>query len=224
MDIRRLTSADLDAVLRLVDLAGWNQTDRDLQCLLTLEPDGCFAAWADGRLVGTTTTTTYGTDLAWVGMVLVDPAYRRRGIATSLMETALDYLHWRGVKTIKLDATPEGRLVYEWLGFEAESSLERWAGTGVPAEDCFEITARPGKWEDIAPTDRSAFGADRSALMNALITDSGPPLVDAGGAAYAFARRGRRAVHRAGRRPKRVGRRRPGCRGGHRPGPGIHRH
>lgn len=196
MDIRRLTPADVAAVLRLADLAGWNQTDRDVRRLLALEPDGCFAAVADGYLVGSATTTTYGTDLAWVGMVLVDPAYRRRGIATALMDAALGYLRGKGMATIKLDATPLGRPVYERLGFVAESLLERWEREAPLVTDG-ELT-RAG-WDEIADLDRAAFGADRENLLRRLITDTRPPFpcvdFDFRIIAYAFTRPGTRATY-----------------------------
>lgn len=198
MDIRRLAPGDIDALGRLIVAAGWNQTDRDIARLLALEPAGCFAACEGGQVVGTTTTTTYGPDLAWVGMVLVDPDYRRRGVATALTERALDYLRERGVRTIKLDATPAGRPVYERLGFVPETVLERWAGTGFPPEHPLN-GVRLGTWEQVAATDRTAFGADRSALMRAIINDSGPPITatdSLGGlGGYAFARPGRRAAY-----------------------------
>jgi GNAT superfamily N-acetyltransferase len=196
LDIRLLTPADTDAILRLIELAGWNQTARDVERLLTLEPAGCFAAVIDGRVVGTTTTTTYGTELAWVGMVLVDPEYRRRGIAMALMEKALDFLRGCGIRTIKLDATPAGQPLYERLGFQCESPLERWEGT--PDEDRLEDVSL-GTWDDVAEIDRRAFGADRSALMRTIIADGGPPLVSGnrwgGIGGYAFARPGRIAAY-----------------------------
>ncbi|HKB06309.1 MAG TPA: GNAT family N-acetyltransferase [Gemmataceae bacterium] len=196
MEFRDVRASDIDGLLRLCDLAGWNQTAVDIGRLLALEPLGCFAACEGGRLVGTTTTTTYGTDLAWVGMVLVDPDYRRRGIATRLMEKALDYLRGRGVRTVKLDATPAGRPVYERLGFVAENPLERWAATGPPP--VHHRRGYPvGSWSQIAATDRDVFGADRTALMQMIIADAGPPLVRSGCrvgiGGYAFARPGRRA-------------------------------
>ena len=49
-------------------------------------------------------------------MVLVDPQQRRQGIATRLMNVALDYLKDK-VATVKLDATAEGKPVYEKFGF-----------------------------------------------------------------------------------------------------------
>lgn len=196
MDIRQLTPDDLPSIRRLIALAGWNQTDQDIERLLALEPAGCFAACEGGQVVGTTTTTIYGTDLAWVGMVLVDRQYRRRGIATALMERALDHLRACGVRTIKLDATPAGRPVYERLGFEPESVVERWAGT-PPADRLEEVS--PGGWEQIAGIDLAVFSVDRSALMQAIIRDSDPPLVARGPRGgidgYAFARPGRQAAY-----------------------------
>src|SRR5215813_13450833 len=127
IEIRLLFESDIPAAMKLKEAAGWNQTEDDWRRLIRLEPDGCFAAIKDGELVGTTTTTTYNDDLAWVGMVLVDPQSRRQGIATRLLETALDYLKGK-VATVKLDATPQGKLVYEQFGFEVESMVERWSG------------------------------------------------------------------------------------------------
>jgi hypothetical protein len=76
-------------------------------------------------VLGTVTTTTYGTKLAWVGMMLVHPEHRRKGIATQMMELALGYLKTRGIQCVKLDATPAGRPLYEKLGFVMDSSLTR---------------------------------------------------------------------------------------------------
>jgi GNAT superfamily N-acetyltransferase len=47
--------------------------------------------------------------LAWVGMVLTHPEYRRRGFARRLISHALEYARERGVMTLKLDATSAGR-------------------------------------------------------------------------------------------------------------------
>src|SRR3569832_1546282 len=126
IEIRSLFESDIPAAMQLKEAAGWNQTEEDWRRLLWLEPNGCFAAVKDGRLVGTTTTTTYGDELAWIGMVLVDPQQRRQGIATQLLNVAIDYLK-KKVVTVKLDATSQGKPVYERLGFQVETVLERWS-------------------------------------------------------------------------------------------------
>src|SRR6185369_129043 len=191
--IRLLFESDIPAAMRLKEAAGWNQTEADWRRLIKLEPNGCFAAIENDQLVGTTTTTTYEDDLAWIGMVLVDPQHRRRGIATRLMETALAYLDGK-VAVIKLDATAEGSPVYEKFGFKTESLVERWRGS---------VTARSVERDDTAinleellELDRRAFGADRSRLIKSLIDDSQiSPVRVRDGSGYALARAGTKATY-----------------------------
>src|SRR5439155_16299847 len=92
---------------------------------------GCIVPALDGNPVGTTCTCTFGP-VAWVAMVLVDASVRGQGIGTDLMRHALAFLDGRGVRTVRLDATPLGRPLYEKLGFEAQFELARYEGT-VPA-------------------------------------------------------------------------------------------
>lgn len=197
IEIRLLFESDIPAAMRLKEAAGWNQTETDWLRLLKLEPNGCFAAVEDDQLVGTTTTTTYQGDLAWVGMVLVDPQHRRRGIATRLMETALLYLKEK-VAVIKLDATADGRPVYERFGFKTESLVERWRGN-VKTQPVEREEAAIDR-EALLALDHLAFGADRSELIKLLIDDSefAPSLVrnERGSlTGYALARAGTNAAY-----------------------------
>jgi GNAT superfamily N-acetyltransferase len=195
IEIRLLIESDIPSAMRLKEAAGWNQTEADWRRLLLLEPNGCFGAVKDGRLIGTTTTTTYD-QLAWIGMVLVEPQHRRQGIAAKLMNVALDYVNGRA-ETIKLDATALGQPVYEKFGFEVESEVERWSGTGN-STGRETRGAAPTDHEivrDLLNLDRFAFNADRSKLMEKLVEDTcvPPVLIRAADGAlngYALARSG----------------------------------
>ena len=193
--IRLLGAQDLPAAMRLKEAAGWNQTEEDWLRLLRLEPRGCFAAASGGRLVGTATTTTYGDELAWVGMVLVDPEFRRRGIASRLMRAALAYLDGEGVRAVKLDATPDGRHVYEGFGFEAELLIERWARAALEGggRDADSWSLDPARLAEVLEFDRLAFGADRARLVELLVAQSAGSFVRAAGGrvkGYALTRTG----------------------------------
>jgi GNAT superfamily N-acetyltransferase len=197
IETRLLFESDIPAAMKLKEAAGWNQTEADWRRLIELEPNGCFAAIENDQLVGTATTTTYDDELAWIGMVLVDPQQRRRGIATKLMETALDYLDGK-VAVLKLDATEEGNPVYEKLGFKPESMIQRWRG-GVKSRSLAREDAAINL-NALLALDRRAFGADRSRLITSLIDDSriSPVLVtDESGSltGYALARAGTKAVY-----------------------------
>jgi len=170
IEVRLLRESDIPAALRLKELAQWNQTENDWLRLLRLEPNGCFCATMDGDVVGTTTTTTYRPELAWIGMVLVDPERRQLGIATKLMNVAMEYLSNTEVTTIKLDATGVGFPFYQKLGFKEESLIERWAGVAGPGS----VAGLPLDTEahrQALVLDREAFGSDRSNLVEMLIDD-----------------------------------------------------
>jgi GNAT superfamily N-acetyltransferase len=168
--LRPLLSDDLPAALALCRAAGWNQLREDWNRLLEQEPEGCFAIEIDDQLAGTVTTTRYGAQLAWIGMMLVREDFQRQGIARELIGASLDYLRQRGVMCIKLDATPAGWHVYRQLGFQDEWPLQRWARDQLPGKawglSGAELTAAS------LQLDRRAFAVDRAAFLQRLARDS----------------------------------------------------
>ena len=206
--LRPLTMADVPAAMTLVRQAGWNQTAADWERFLRAQPDGCFAACIGDQLVGTVTTIIYDGRLAWLGMMLVDVGHRGQGHGQQLLVRALDVLDRSHVSCVKLDATPEGRRLYEKHGFVDEHALERWA-LSRPANRPASATSRPRsamplislvpQLEDVLALDRELFGADRGELLKSIATEAPDlvivPSIGATVTGYAFGRRGTRADH-----------------------------
>ena len=155
---------------------------------MRLEPEGCFGVDGDGALAATATAVCYGTSLAWIGMVLTDPAHRGKGFARQLMRRSIDFIAARGVGWAKLDATDMGKPLYCSLGFEDECVIERWGRQPAPCEgaDLPRLAAIP------EALDREAFGADRGAFLRLL-----EPFESAGGpeGGYAMGRPGTKAAY-----------------------------
>jgi GNAT superfamily N-acetyltransferase len=179
--LRLLTCADLGFADAVRAAAGWNQTLNDWLRFLETEPEGCFLAEWDGAPAGTATTTVYGPSLAWIGMVLVAPAFRRRGIGRALLGHCLDYLEGRGVRCVKLDATPVGKTVYDQLGFRDEWTLQRWARLPAPNKP---LAPDPGirPWCEpdaslVQEVDTLAFGVSRERILRVLARQSTAALV-----------------------------------------------
>lgn len=173
-----MTKADIPAGMRLKEIAGWNQTASDWERFLEASPQGCFVAEHDGRVCGTATTISFENRFAWIGMVLVGPEYRGQGIGTKLLARAIEYLTDRKIAAIKLDATPQGKPLYEKLQFAAEYEVERW----TLRRSALEMAKRPGLdsreplskelLESISDADKESFGADRSFLLKSLHRDA----------------------------------------------------
>lgn len=199
MRLRVMTEHDIPAGLRLNTVAGWNQTAADWRRFLDNSPNGCFVMEHHTEVVGTATTISYENRFAWIGMVLVDPEYRKRGIGTQLLKKTVEYLDQYHVPTMKLDATPQGKPLYEKLGFVTEFEIERLilkrpskAVSTAPASACSSVGE--AEMEQIVRMDREVFGADRSFLLRSLFSEASELAVtvreDGAPRCYAFGRRG----------------------------------
>jgi len=175
--LRRLAASDVPAALELSEEAGWNQTVDDWRMLIDLAPEGCLAIEVDGELATTTTLLCYGRRLAWIGMVLTKQSYRGRGFARRLLTQALALADRTAIETVKLDATDQGRPLYEKMGFRSEEVVERWTrpGSGHATGTKVPIGERPA--ENWRMADHRAFGADRSELLEKLARRGRPPFV-----------------------------------------------
>ncbi|HYM09173.1 MAG TPA: GNAT family N-acetyltransferase [Bryobacterales bacterium] len=182
--------SDVPALMRLKEAANWNQIEQDWSNVMALEPEGCWVDEQQGQVAASTTAVCYGQELAWIGMVLVEPRFRGRGLARGLMEHALAWLAERGVRQVKLDATDMGQPLYAKLGFRAERAIERWGATrerrsasaeswlpplegqtaGPELSSAASCAAAPSlSTGPVAALDRQSFGVDRTRLIEQLL-------------------------------------------------------
>ena len=102
--------------------------------LLQLAPAGSFAAVAGDRIIGTAIGIDYGT-FGWIAMMLVDPAWRGRGMGARLLEEAMGAVPPE--IPIRLDATPLGRPLYRAIRLRrrgrADASCRRAVDAAVPS-------------------------------------------------------------------------------------------
>lgn len=181
--LRPMHTDDLVHAEAIRAAVGWNQTEADWRRLLALAPDGCFTADLDGRPVGTVTTTAYGSQLAWIGMLLVHPDRRRQGIGRALLLQAISHLQSTGIDCIALDATPAGQPLYAGVGFTPVWKLARWqGGSDRPSSPLAGIqTGIPERaWPAVVALDCRAFGVARPALLPALAGQSSKVLLATG--------------------------------------------
>src|SRR5258708_25904272 len=89
--------------LALSPEAHWNQNEADWRFFLA--KGLTFGVRDRGRLVATAALLPYSSGNAWISMVLVTADWRRRGIATKLVDTCLDTATKLGL-TACLDAQP----------------------------------------------------------------------------------------------------------------------
>lgn len=165
--LRPMHPLDFEAAMSLKTAAGWNQTRNDWENFYALRPAGCFVAVRLGKVIGTVTSINYENRFSWIGMVLVSPEEQRQGIGTKLMARALESL--TECETIKLDATPAGKKVYDQLGFQDEYRLARMIRRTGPKPEtdsrCCIRAISENDLEALAVFDTPVFGANRAEVL-----------------------------------------------------------
>lgn len=170
MDImlRPLVLADMEAAMDLSASEGWNQTLEDWTFLITDPHNICVAAADADQLVGTTIVLDYHGRLGWVGMVLVNKAWRGKGISRLLLEYVVE--KYRGI--LKLDATALGEPVYRKFGFVKEYNIVRLVNncvdSAVQHADESIVNVHSLHLADIIKSDAAAFGIERDQLVHYL--------------------------------------------------------
>ena len=188
-----LAAADLDAAGALVAEAGWNQTAADWRIFLDL--GRAFAVKEAGRLAATAAILPYPSGFGWISMVLVSGPFRRRGIATRLLERCMEALRGAGMVPV-LDATPAGREVYRPLGFRDGWGITRWRRTRpvVFRETPLVRLIQESDWPAVLALDAQAFGCDRAPLLERLRARSRTFACVSPGKGFLLGREGRLAT------------------------------
>ncbi len=194
--LRPMQEADLPRCLWLTEQVHRNQTPADWRRFRAYDPAGCMVAVKDGEVIGTPSsragksaisrmvavkdgevigtvcTIAYENRFGWVAMVIVDPAHRRQGVGTALLRHAIAHLTRQGL-TVKLDATPQGKLLYDTLGFVDEYGVARLEveqlRVPAPALRCPPLTA--ADLEAVSAFDAPIFGASRWQVLASYYQD-----------------------------------------------------
>jgi GNAT superfamily N-acetyltransferase len=158
---------DLDFAMAMKNQAGWNQVVADWHRFIALEPEGCFIAEWDGQPAGTGTVTTYDSQLAWIGMIIVDANHRRLGIGQAIIAACLEFCRRRKIDSVKLDATPAGNALYLKLGFVEELLMDRRQGRGVAMDFDRKLVRplEPADLDQVIQFDAAGFGVARPGVI-----------------------------------------------------------
>ena len=131
MEIRKLQTADYDSIYKLwlscpnMGLNNLDDSREGIARYLARNPDTCFAAVKEGRVVGAILTGHDGRR-GYISQTAVSPACQRQGIGRQLVETALKALKEQGIHKVNLVVfarNEAGNAFWEAMGFTERSDL-----------------------------------------------------------------------------------------------------
>lgn len=133
----------------------------------------------NGSIVGTGSGLSFG-GTGWIGGIGVEPRARRIGLASALTETVAEWLRGRGARTLLLQATAQGRPVYEGIGFLQEEMYRMWSVPPLFGRRPHPAKARPlrrGDFDAVLALDRAVTGEERDAALRAAWASGGVAMV-----------------------------------------------
>lgn len=170
LDLRTMTADDLPAAQALSKGERWPHRAEDWQMMLSVG-EGVVAE-IDGAIVGTIMWFPTGNDTATIGMVIVSPNHRGKGLGRMLMDHAIDAAD---CSRLLLNGTAVAVPLYRTMGFEEVGRITQHQGTS------FQIPlAAPEPGERLRPIGESDYvriqamvgdgtGLPRKATMTAVL-------------------------------------------------------
>ncbi|MGB9585846.1 MAG: GNAT family N-acetyltransferase [Anaerolineales bacterium] len=145
----------------------------ELERLLTIQPDGWFFACIGDQPVGMGGAVLYDR-FAYIGMMVVLPAWQRQGIGRKIFEHILDWIERNKIPLALLDATEAGAALYRQYGFNEVDQACQYICVQSPTVSHPSPLVNLATMQDIpelAEFDRPLFGANRMRVFQTYLKD-----------------------------------------------------
>ncbi len=167
IEIGPMTADEVATTIDWAAAEGWNPGLADAGCFRSADPDGFLAARLAGRLVGSISLVGYGSGFGFLGLYIVVPELRGRGIGTQLWSAAMDR---QGDRIVGLDGVVAMQDSYARSGFRLAHRNVRYGGPPVEL-----VTAMPDSvsvlgaddLEIVSAYDEPCFGGPRGSFLAA---------------------------------------------------------
>jgi GNAT superfamily N-acetyltransferase len=178
--LRTLTLADTSAVVPVLDAAYGRSSvfESRFRMHQSIEPDGWVGAHDASGMIGVGGFVSFGA-CAYIGLMAVRPDAQRRGVGDAVFREILRRCDALGRRLLLLDASAAGAPLYERHGFEDRGvalgyTIDRRVVNELPGSPSVTVEPFDGQGssaDDVAKLDARCYGADRGALVRALLRE-----------------------------------------------------
>jgi predicted N-acetyltransferase YhbS len=175
--IEKMQAKHFQSAASLANTMDWHMTAEDFAFNVQLEPNGCFVALENKKIIGAATCISYG-QAGWFGNLIVDMAFRKQGLGLQLVEKAVNFLKIQGVSRIGLYAYQHLIEFYGKLGFKPYADfvvLQADSVGELPESDFSDKRLDREAKAAVLNFDEKCFGARREKLLKVIIEDQDNP-------------------------------------------------
>jgi GNAT superfamily N-acetyltransferase len=165
-DIRLASYQDIQLMLTWAQKENWNPGLNDAFAFQLIDPNGFFMGYLDDEPVSSVSAVKYSDDYAFIGLYIVNPAHRGKGLGYKIWQHALQYAK---LCSIGLDGVLEEQKNYNKDGFQIAHRNIRYALSQAisPMNDDHLIPAQEIPLAKIFEYDRRIFLYPRNAFLTA---------------------------------------------------------
>jgi GNAT superfamily N-acetyltransferase len=174
--MRPMRRDELDVLIGWAADEGWNPGLHDAEIFWATHPEGFVAAEADGELVGGGSTVSYGGRFGFMGLFIVAPAHRGRGLGRRLWHHRKEALLARlePGASIGMDGVFEMQPFYARGGFAPAGRDLRFEGVGAAAAiPPALVDVREIPFEALLRYDAAHFPGPRATFLDRWIAQPG---------------------------------------------------
>lgn len=159
--VEQMTRSDLDTVVDWAAREGWNPGLTDAEAFWAADPEGFLVGRVHGEPVAAVAAVRYPPGFAFLGLYIVDPAWRGRGFGWELWSAAMARLEDGAVGTVGLDGVVEQQSNYARSGFVLAHRSIRFGGqpSGAAHDEVTDLSV--DDLPAVAGIDARCFGAAR---------------------------------------------------------------
>lgn len=174
LTLHRLDEADIPDLVELSAHLDWDYSPEEVATVM--KTGVVYGHKNKGKTISSAAIFAYGDALASVGMVMVHPDYRRRGLGKDATRKCLaDF----PLVPAMLVATAQGVPLYENLGFKTVDSLHKYICEQYMPPVQYALDERhtilpltADHFEDVVRLDREALGEDRRRFLEVRIAQA----------------------------------------------------
>ncbi|HDR8183333.1 TPA: GNAT family N-acetyltransferase [Bacillus thuringiensis] len=173
--VERLKEDTIGHIVALSSYIGWDYNREEIE---TIFNSGIvYGVWNERKeLIASAAIILYGEALASIGMVIVHPDYKGKGIGKVITNSCMNSVSAQ--TPCMLIATDEGKHLYEKLGFRVVSYVSKYICNSYNANHkCAEneeymMVYKESDLEGIIKIDEGAFGTSRNEFLKQRIMQS----------------------------------------------------
>ncbi|HEE9031382.1 GNAT family N-acetyltransferase [Bacillus cereus] len=173
--LERLREEQIGDIVSLSSYIGWDYNREEIETIFNAGI--VYGVWNEKEeLIASAAIILYGEALASIGMVIVHPDYKGRGIGKMITDSCIKSV--LAHTPIMLIATDEGKPLYEKLGFREVSYVSKYICNSYNANNhCIENEDYMMNYEEcdlekIIKIDENAFGTNRKVFLKKRIMQS----------------------------------------------------